>query len=152
MPCHPALIRYLRWHISEFGTAPDGRLFRGERGGDLSESVYGRVWQGARLLAFTPALEASPLARRPYELRHACLSSRKGRTPRPDKRPVFARAKHHRPFCLNSFLYQNEQWCLFPEAGAACALARQSITYLCRDRPLRNAASLSAHRSSPAAR
>jgi len=75
VPCHPALTRYLRWHISEFGTAPDGRLFRGERGGDLSESVYGRVWQGTRLLAFTPALEASPLARRPYDLRHACLST-----------------------------------------------------------------------------
>jgi integrase len=75
VPCHPDLTRYLRWHISEFGTAPDGRLFRGERGGDLSESVYGRVWQGARLLAFTPALEASPLARRPYDLRHACLST-----------------------------------------------------------------------------
>ncbi|HLM88460.1 MAG TPA: hypothetical protein VK284_05440 [Streptosporangiaceae bacterium] len=75
VPCHPALTRYLRWHISEFGTSPDGRLFRGERGGDLSESVYGRVWQGARLLAFPPALEASPLARRPYDLRHACLST-----------------------------------------------------------------------------
>jgi integrase len=75
VPCHPALTRYLRWHISQFGTAPDGRLFRGERGGDLSESVYGRVWQGARLLAFPPALAASPLAGRPYDLRHACLST-----------------------------------------------------------------------------
>jgi integrase len=49
------------------------RLFRGERGGDLSESVYQRAWQGARL-AFTPAMAASPLAGRPYDLRHACLS------------------------------------------------------------------------------
>ena len=54
VPCHPALTRYLRGHIGQFGTAPDGRLFRGYRGGDLSESVYGRVWQGARLLAFPP--------------------------------------------------------------------------------------------------
>jgi integrase len=46
VPCHPALTRYLRQHIQEFGTAPDGRLFRGERGGDLSESVYQRAWQG----------------------------------------------------------------------------------------------------------
>jgi hypothetical protein len=45
------------------------------RGGDLSESVYGRAWQGARLLAFTPAVTASPLAGRPYDLRHACLST-----------------------------------------------------------------------------
>ncbi len=75
VPCHPALSRYLRHHIEEFGAAPDGRLFRGERGGDLSESVYQRAWQGARLLAFTPAVAASPLAGRPYDLRHACLST-----------------------------------------------------------------------------
>jgi integrase len=75
VPCHPALTRYLRQHIDEFGTAPDGRLFRGERGGDLSESVYQRAWQGARLLAFIPAVAASPLAGRPYDLRHACLST-----------------------------------------------------------------------------
>jgi integrase len=75
VPCHPALTRYLRWHLEEFGTAPDGRLFRGERGGDLSESVYGRVWHGARLLAFPPVLAASQLAGRPYDLRHACLST-----------------------------------------------------------------------------
>jgi integrase len=75
VPCHPALSRCLRHHIEEFGTAPDGRLFRGERGGDLSESVYQRVWQSARLLAFTPAVVPSPLAGRPYDLRHACLST-----------------------------------------------------------------------------
>lgn len=75
VPCHPALTRHLLRHIAEFGTAPDGRVFRGARGGDLSESVYGRVWQGARLLAFPPAVAASPLAGRPYDLRHACLSS-----------------------------------------------------------------------------
>ncbi len=75
VPCHPALTRYLHSHIAEFGTVPDGRLFCGERGGDLSESVYGRVWHGARLLAFTPAVANSPLAGRPYDLRHACLST-----------------------------------------------------------------------------
>jgi hypothetical protein len=71
VPCHPALTRYLRHHIGEFGTAPDGRLFRGERGGDLSESVYQRAWQDARMLAFTPPVAVSPLAGRPYDLRHA---------------------------------------------------------------------------------
>lgn len=75
VPCHPALTAYLHRHIAEYGTTRDGRLFRGDRGGDLSESVYGRAWQGARLLAFTPAIAASPLARRPYDLRHACLST-----------------------------------------------------------------------------
>jgi hypothetical protein len=62
-------------HIADFGTAPDGRLFGGVRGGDLSESVYGRAWQGARLLAFPPAVATSPLAGRPYDLRHACPSA-----------------------------------------------------------------------------
>jgi integrase len=75
VPCHPALTGYLHQHIAQFGTAPDGRLFRGERGGDLSESVYGRVWQGARPLALPPVLAASPLARHPYDLRHACVST-----------------------------------------------------------------------------
>jgi hypothetical protein len=74
VPCYPALTRHLLRHLAEFGTAPDGRLFRGVRGGDLSESVYGRAWQGARLLAFAPAA-ASPLAGRPYDLCHACLST-----------------------------------------------------------------------------
>ena len=75
VPCHPALTGYIHRHIAEIGTAPDGRLFRGERGGDLSESVYGRAWQAARQLAFTPAVANSSLARRPYDLRHACLST-----------------------------------------------------------------------------
>jgi len=33
------------------------------------------VLQRARAAAFTPEQEASPLARRPYDLRHACLST-----------------------------------------------------------------------------
>jgi hypothetical protein len=76
VPCHPALTRYLHWHIQEFSVTPDGRLFRGARGGDLSESIYTRVWRCARLLAFTPSIANSTLARHPYDLRHACLFSR----------------------------------------------------------------------------
>lgn len=75
MPCHPILTRYLLAHLREFGTGRDGRLFRGARGGDLSESVYSRVWAQARGLALPPALARTPIARRPYDLRHACLSS-----------------------------------------------------------------------------
>jgi hypothetical protein len=59
---------------SRCGTAPDGRLFRGTRGGPLSGSVYGRAWHSARTLALGPELAASGLARRPYDLRHAALS------------------------------------------------------------------------------
>jgi hypothetical protein len=40
----------------------------------LSESVYGRAWHAARMLALGPKLAASDLARRPYDLRHAALS------------------------------------------------------------------------------
>src|SRR5205814_1913828 len=60
--------------ILNHGTTPDGRLFRGARGGMLSESVYGRAWHAARLAALGPGLAATPLARRPYDLRHAALS------------------------------------------------------------------------------
>lgn len=71
VPIPPELVRLLRRHLDEHGTAPDGRLFSGGRGGPLSESVYGRVWQMAREKALTPAQVASPLAGRPYDLRHS---------------------------------------------------------------------------------
>jgi integrase len=64
----------LRRHLGDHGTTPDGRLFRGARGGMLSESVYGRAWHAARQAALGPGLAATALARRPYDLRHAALS------------------------------------------------------------------------------
>ena len=64
----------LHRHLRQFGTAPDGRLFRGTCGGMLSESVYGRAWHAARLAALGRELAATALARRPYDLRHAALS------------------------------------------------------------------------------
>ncbi len=74
VPIPPILVCLLRQHIRESGTASDGRLFHGTRGGPLSESVYGRVWHAARQAALGPALAATPLARRPYDLRHVALS------------------------------------------------------------------------------
>ena len=74
VPIPPVLARMLRRHLGDHGTTPDGRLFRGARGGMLSESVYGRAWHAARLAALGPGLAATPLARRPYDLRHAALS------------------------------------------------------------------------------
>jgi hypothetical protein len=38
-------------------------------------SVYSRIWADARTIGLSPAQAASPLARRPYDLRHAALSS-----------------------------------------------------------------------------
>lgn len=74
VPCHPRLVELLREHLTEHGTAPDGRLFRGTRGGLVAESVYGRVWALARTAALTPEEAAGSMAARPYDLRHACVT------------------------------------------------------------------------------
>lgn len=74
IPIPPALVRILRAHIQRYGTGPGGRLFRTARGGPLNDTGYGEVWQRARPTALTPAQQASPLARRPYDLRHAAVS------------------------------------------------------------------------------
>jgi integrase len=50
-------------------------LLRNERGGVLGSTAYWRVWDEARALALTPEQVESPLAKRPYDLRHAALST-----------------------------------------------------------------------------
>jgi integrase len=67
-------VRIIREHIDEFGIAPDGRLFPTERGAVLASSTYSRAWKQAREYALRPDQVASPLAGRPYDLRHACVS------------------------------------------------------------------------------
>jgi integrase len=71
VPIPPELARLLRTHVQRFGTADDGRLFRGRRGGHLSEGVYGPVWQSAREKALSAGQARSPLVARPYDLRHS---------------------------------------------------------------------------------
>jgi integrase len=75
VPVHPELTRLLRDHLASFGPAADGRLFAGVRGGELPTITHRRAWAKARQAALSPAEQASPLARRPYDLRHACLST-----------------------------------------------------------------------------
>ncbi|MBN9112896.1 MAG: tyrosine-type recombinase/integrase [Pseudonocardia sp.] len=75
VPCAPALTELLHRHLEQFGNDDSGLLFRGVRGGQLSEGTYCRVWRKARKDALTPAEAASPLARRPYDLRHAAVST-----------------------------------------------------------------------------
>ena len=75
-PIPPELVTILRHHIATYGLAADGRLFRSEQGGVLYPSSYRYVWQQARLLGLTPSQVASPLARRPYDLRHGGVSLR----------------------------------------------------------------------------
>jgi integrase len=76
VPAHPALVRVLRLHLALFGHGLDGRLFvsRG-RPGPVSLETYARVWRQARHAALTPAQQRSPPARRPYDLRHAAVST-----------------------------------------------------------------------------
>jgi integrase len=66
----------LREHVQEHGIAPDGRLFRTYRGGIYLPSTLWRVMQEARRQVLTPAQLASPLARKPYDCRHAGVSWR----------------------------------------------------------------------------
>jgi integrase len=64
----------LRAHLNRQGTAADGRLFRTARGGLIQDSAYTKVWQAARAAALTDVQQASPLAARPYGLRHGAVS------------------------------------------------------------------------------
>ncbi|GHF22106.1 site-specific integrase [Streptomyces spiralis] len=74
VPIPPHFVRLLRQHLATHGTAPDGRLFRTNRGGLLQETGYGEVWARARENVLTESEAASLLARRPYDLRHAGVS------------------------------------------------------------------------------
>jgi len=74
VPIPPELCSILRDHVARFGAGADGRLFRSERGGRLQPSAYWYVWSQARRLALPEDLAASPLAARPYDLRHAGVS------------------------------------------------------------------------------
>ncbi|MET9901943.1 site-specific integrase [Streptomyces sp. NPDC006446] len=75
VPIPYQLVAILSEHLDTFGAAADGRLFYSEGGGVVASSTYSRAWQEARTLALPPAAVASPLARRPYDLRHSALST-----------------------------------------------------------------------------
>ncbi|MCO5974645.1 tyrosine-type recombinase/integrase [Actinoallomurus soli] len=66
--------RILREHLEEFGAAEDGRLFRTSTGGTVSASIVWRVCQDARTIGLSPEQVVTPLADRPYDLRHACAT------------------------------------------------------------------------------
>jgi integrase len=74
-PITPHLAELLQRHLDVYGTGAGGRLFVGPRGGPMKESVYTDVWQAARRRVFGDEAETSPLARRPYDLRHSCVST-----------------------------------------------------------------------------
>ncbi|GGL57861.1 site-specific integrase [Planomonospora parontospora] len=74
VPIPPELVTVLREHIDRYGVAEDGRLFRTRSGKSFPGSTVSMVWKQARMYAFTPDQVASPLAGRPYDLRHAAVS------------------------------------------------------------------------------
>ncbi|MDX2696634.1 tyrosine-type recombinase/integrase [Streptomyces ipomoeae] len=74
VPIPPVLVRMIREHIKEFGTAEDGRLFRAVQGGHLLSKDYGELWQAVRLAVLTESEATTPLADVPYSLRHAGVS------------------------------------------------------------------------------
>jgi integrase len=76
VPIPPQLVALPREHVDSYGTAPDGRLFWTYRDGIYLPSTLWQVLQKARAAAFSPVLVASPLARRPYDFRHAGISWR----------------------------------------------------------------------------
>src|SRR5688500_10546202 len=76
VPCPPELTALLHAHIAEFGTTPDGRIFVGERNGsELPKLTITRAWKRARAETFIERVAATPLARTPYDLRHAAVST-----------------------------------------------------------------------------
>jgi integrase len=68
-------VAILRNHLAEFPDGPDGRLFYGVRSPSMPSTTYMQAWREARKAALTPRAQKSPLARRPYDLRHACVST-----------------------------------------------------------------------------
>jgi integrase len=75
VPCHPRLVRLLRTHLDEFATGPRGHLFRGARGGPLPDSTYTTIWAHARGAVLGNDPTTAAMAVRPYDLRHACLTT-----------------------------------------------------------------------------
>ncbi|MGW7645058.1 tyrosine-type recombinase/integrase [Streptomyces bobili] len=74
VPIPPVLVAILEAHRKAFGTAKEGRVFGNERGGVVGSSTYWRVWEEARKYALPPERVDSPLAGRPYDLRHTCIT------------------------------------------------------------------------------
>jgi hypothetical protein len=76
VPIPPELVGMLLGHIERYRTGENGRLFRSEKGNPIQPSTYWRVWGKARALALTSAQLATPLMRRPYDLRHPGITWR----------------------------------------------------------------------------
>ncbi|WP_341869628.1 DUF3987 domain-containing protein [Micromonospora inaquosa] len=84
VPVPPPLVRLLDHHVKEYPPGSNGKLFVTRRGPGgryvptagqpIPNNTYGKAWRDARAKVLTPAQQRSPLARRPYDLRHAAVS------------------------------------------------------------------------------
>lgn len=74
VPIPPVLVHLLREHLSAYGIAPDGRLFRAAGGGRVRSTEYTELWQGARKKVLGADEFETPLAEVPYTLRQAGVS------------------------------------------------------------------------------
>lgn len=85
VPAPPELVETLHRHINAYSPGHDGRLFVTRTGRaraplaapyakPLSMGIVYRVWDQARMTALSEREYASPLAKRPYDLRHAAVS------------------------------------------------------------------------------
>jgi site-specific recombinase XerD len=75
-PCPSKLTAIYHSHLSEFGVDAEGRLFWGERGGMVPGKTYQAMWSAARIAVFGEQVACtSKLAKRPYDLRHAAVST-----------------------------------------------------------------------------
>ncbi|NEA33092.1 site-specific integrase [Streptomyces sp. SID13031] len=75
-PCPSKLTGIYHQHLEQFGVDPHGRLFWGQRGGMVPGKTYQTIWSAARVAAFGEEMaRASKLAKRPYDLRHAAVST-----------------------------------------------------------------------------
>ena len=135
VPIPPALVRLLRDHIGRLGLAEDGRLLQSPNGGVVGSATYARVWAQARSYAFTPAQVASPLAGRPYDLRHAAVSTwLNAGVPAPE---VAARAGHSVDVLMKVYAKcLDGQRDLVNERIAAVLATRSTDLRLVRDWPV----------------
>ena len=62
-------------HIDLTSAEPGGRLFSSASGGPVANASYTDIWRRARPYGLAPIQVNSPLAARPYDLRHAAVSS-----------------------------------------------------------------------------
>jgi integrase len=75
IPVPPVQVRLFREHLETFGVGNDGRIFRGVKSDVVPGETIRKVWGRARDKVLTQKEQNSPLAKRPYDLRHTCLST-----------------------------------------------------------------------------